>query len=108
MDIDALEAGQLITDEVFLVAEARLQVDRRGQQYYTLTLNAEGGRPIEAKVWSDSIGAAIEAGRGLEVLARIDEFRGKKQLNVQRYKVLDAADYDLSAAALGRNEGCAG
>ncbi|NLW50031.1 MAG: HD domain-containing protein [Candidatus Brocadiaceae bacterium] len=97
MDIDALEAGQLITDEVFLVAEARLQVDRRGQQYYTLTLNAEGGRPIEAKVWSDSIGAAIEAGRGLEVLARIDEFRGKKQLNVQRYKVLDAADYDLSA-----------
>jgi 3'-5' exoribonuclease len=97
MEIDALEAGQLITDEVFLVAEAKLQLDRRGQQYYTLTLNCEGGRPVEAKVWSDCIGAAIQAGKGLEVLARVDEYRGKKQLNVQRYKVLDPAEHDLSA-----------
>jgi 3'-5' exoribonuclease len=97
MDIDALEAGQLITDEVFLVAEATLQLDRRGQQYYNLTLNCEGGRPIDAKVWSDNIGAAIKPGKGLEVLARVDEYRGAKQLNVQRYKVLEPEDYDLSA-----------
>ena len=50
MDIDSLEAGQLLTDEVFLVGAARLQVDRRGQNYYSLTLNAEGGRQLEAKV----------------------------------------------------------
>ncbi|MHC4592611.1 MAG: hypothetical protein ACYS8L_07960, partial [Planctomycetota bacterium] len=69
MDIDALETGQLLTDEVFLVAEAKLQVDRRGQNYYSLALNCEGGRQIEGKVWGDNIADAIEPGRGLEVLA---------------------------------------
>jgi len=97
MDIDEIEAGQLITDEVFLVAESKLLVDRRGQQYYNLRLNCEGGRQLDAKVWADNIGAAIEPGRGLEVLARVDEYRGKKQLNIQRYKVLSPDEYDLSA-----------
>ncbi|KPK65734.1 MAG: hypothetical protein AMK73_02140 [Planctomycetes bacterium SM23_32] len=97
MDIETLETGQLITDEVLLVAEARLLVDRRGQSYYSLTLNAEGGRQIEGKVWADNIAAAIEAGKGLEVLARVDEYRGQKQLNIQRYKVLGPDDYDLAA-----------
>ncbi len=96
MDIDSLEAGQLLTDEVFLVAEARLGVDRRGQNYYSLTLNTEGGRQIEGKVWSDSIGAEIKSGVGLEVLARVDEYRGQKQLNIQRYTVLKPDEYDLS------------
>jgi 3'-5' exoribonuclease len=97
VDIDALEPGQLITDEVFLVAEARLQVDRRGQNYYSLTLNCEGGRQIEAKVWGDNVDAAIKPGTGLEALARVDEYRGKKQLNIQRYKVLSPEEHDLSA-----------
>lgn len=96
MDIDELEPGQLVSDEVFLVADARLQVDRRGQNYYGLTLNCEGGRQVEGKVWADNIGAAIESGKGLEVLARVDEYRGKKQLNIQRYKVLSPEEYDLS------------
>lgn len=96
MDLDALEPGQLVTDEVLLVADAKLQVDKRGQNYYTLTLYAEGGRAIEGKVWSDNIAADIAPGFGLEVLARVDEYRGKKQLNVQRYKVLDPAEFDLS------------
>jgi len=96
VDIDRLEAGQLVTDQVVLVAEARLGVDRRGQNYYTLRLNTEGGRPIEGKVWSDNIGAEIKAGQGLEILARVDEYRGRKQLNIQRYKVLLPEEYDLS------------
>ena len=96
MDIDELEAGQLVTDAVFLVAGAGLQVDRRGQNYYALSLYAEGGRPIDGKVWADNIAAAIEPGVGLEVLARVDEYRGQKQLNIQRYKVLSPDDYDLS------------
>jgi 3'-5' exoribonuclease len=97
MDIDSLEAGQLLTDAVLLVAAASLQVDRRGQSYYTLTLNAEGGRQIEAKVWADNIAEAIEPGVGLELLARVDEYRGKKQLNVQRYKVIVPDQYDFSS-----------
>lgn len=96
-DIDALEPGQLITDEVFLVAEARLQVDRRGQNYYSLTLNCEGGRQIEAKVWGDNVADAIKPGVGLEALARVDEYRGKKQLNIQRYTLLSPEEHDLSA-----------
>jgi 3'-5' exoribonuclease len=96
MDIDSLEPGQLLTDEVLLVAESRLLVDRRGQNYYSLTLNADGGRQIEGKVWADNIGGAIRAGQGLEVLARVDEYRGQKQLNIQRYKTLETAEFDLS------------
>jgi 3'-5' exoribonuclease len=97
MDIDSLEPGQLVTDAVLLVAAASLQVDRRGQNYYTLMLNAEGGRQIEAKVWADNIAEAIEPGAGIELLARVDEYRGKKQLNIQRYKLLEPEQYDLSA-----------
>lgn len=96
MDIETLETGQLITDAVFLVAEAKLQVDRRGENYYSLVLNAEGGRQIEAKVWGDNIGAAIQPGAVLEVLARVDEYRGKKQLNIQRYKALSPSGFDPS------------
>jgi 3'-5' exoribonuclease len=96
MDLDSLEPGQLVTDQVLLVADAKLLVDKRGQNYYSLTLNCEGGRQIEGKVWADSIAGPIEAGKGLEVLARVDEYRGRKQLNVQRYTVLDPAQYDLS------------
>ena len=96
MDIDELEAGQLLTDAVFLVAEASLQVDRRGQNYYALSLYAEGGRAIDGKVWADNISSAIEPGLGLEVLARVDEYRGQVQLNIQRYKTLSPDDYDLS------------
>jgi 3'-5' exoribonuclease len=96
MDIDALVPGGLITDEVLLVAACQLGVDKRGQNYYTLKLNAEGGRAIEGKVWGDNIAGAIAAGQGLEVLARVDEYRGKKQLNIQRYRVLAPEDFDLS------------
>lgn len=97
MDIEKLETGQLITDEVLLVAEARLGVDRRGQNYYSLTLNAEGGRQIEGKIWSDNIGADVLPGWGIEVLARVDEYRGAKQLNIQRYKLLSPEKHDLGA-----------
>jgi len=97
MDVRRLEPGQLLTDEVFLVAQADLGVDRRGQRYYSLILNAKGGRQIEGKVWSDNIAGEITAGSGLEVLARVDEYRGQKQLNIQRYDVLSPEKYDLSA-----------
>lgn len=97
MDLHALESGQLLTDEVFLVTQAKLGVDRRGQNYYTLTLNDESGTEIEGKIWSDNIGPEVVPGNGIEVLARVDEYRGQKQLNIQRYTVLPADEYDLSA-----------
>ncbi len=97
MAVHALEPGQLLTDEVFLVTEAKLAVDRRGQNYYSLTLNDESGVGIEGKIWSDNIGAEVVRGHGIEVLARVDEYRGQKQLNIQRYTVLHPDEYDLSA-----------
>ncbi|MCK4282807.1 MAG: HD domain-containing protein [Candidatus Brocadiae bacterium] len=96
MNIGTLETGQLVTDAVFLVAEARLLVDRRGQNYYNLTLNCEGARQIDGKVWADNLAAPIKTGDGLEVLARVDEYQGKKQLNIQRYTILSPEKHDLS------------
>jgi len=97
MDIDSLETGQLVADQVLLVAEAKLLVDRRGQNYYNLVLNCEGGRQVPGKVWADNIAAPIHPGHGLEVLARVDEYQGRKQLNIQRYTVLSPDEHDLSA-----------
>jgi len=96
MRLDELETGQVLSSEVFLVAEANLQVDRRGDNYYNLVLNHEGGKQIDAKVWSDNIADEIETGQALEVLARVDEFKGNRQLNIQRYTVLDEDEYDTS------------
>ena len=96
MRLDELEPGQVLSSEVFLVGEAKLSVDRRGQNYYSLTLNHEGGKKISAKVWNDNIGDDIETGMALEVLARVDEYRGNLQLNVQKYRVLGEDEYDPS------------
>jgi 3'-5' exoribonuclease len=95
MDPRSLEVGELIS-EVFLVAEAKLQVDRRGQNYYSLTLNYEGGRRLDGKVWADNIGAKIAPGQGIEVLARLDQYLGDLQLNIQRYKILSPEEFDVS------------
>ncbi len=93
MDPTGLEVGELVS-EIFLVAEARRGVDRRGQDYYTLRLNCEGGSQLDGKVWADNIGARLEPGMGIEVLARVDEYMGSKQLNLQRYKVLEPGEFD--------------
>ena len=95
MDPHSLEVGELITD-VFLVAEANLQVDRRGQNYYRLVLNYEGGGQVDGKVWADNIGARLEAGQGVRIFARIDQYMGELQLNLQRYEVLGPDDFDVS------------
>jgi len=95
MDPYSLEVGELLSG-VFLVADAKFQVDRRGQNYYSLLLNYEAGHQIEAKVWSDNVGARLEPGLGIEVMARVDEYMGARQLNVQRYRILSAGDFDVS------------
>jgi len=95
MDIESLEVGELVSG-VFLVADAKPGVDRRGQNYYSLVLNAEKGRSIEAKVWADNIGAKLGPGMGVEIMARVDQYQGNVQLNVQRYKVLPAGEFDPS------------
>lgn len=96
MDNALLETGQLICDEVFLVADSQLLVDRRGNNYYKLALNYEGGRQIDGKVWGDNIGGRIETGQFIEVLARVDEYQGAMQLNIQRYRAISAEDVEVS------------
>ena len=96
VNVESLEQGHLLTDAVFLVAEARLGTDRRGQSYYSLTLNGPGGRQVDGKVWSDNIGEKIKPGHGIEVVARVDEFKGSRQLNIQRYHIIPPDKYDFS------------
>ncbi|MBS3762021.1 MAG: HD domain-containing protein [Planctomycetes bacterium] len=95
MDPDKLEVGELVTD-VFLIAKSRLGTDRRGQNYYTLTVNCAGGKQLEAKIWSDNIGAPLEVGQAIEALARVDEYMGDTQLNIQRYEVIPPEEFDPS------------
>lgn len=93
MDPTELEVGELVSD-VFLVSEAKLGTDRRGGQYYSLTVNCEGGRQVDAKVWSDNIGEPLEAGNAIEALARVDEYKGTLQFNIQRYEIIPPDEFD--------------
>jgi len=95
MDPKSMQAGDAVS-AVFLVSQARRAVDKRGQDYYNLTLNCPGGISVDAKVWSDNIGDALEAGMGIEALARVDEYMGNMQLNLQRYRVLGPGEFDSS------------
>jgi 3'-5' exoribonuclease len=51
---------------------------------------------VDGKVWSDNITAELEAGRPIEVVARVDEYRGEIQLNLQRYEVISPEQFDPS------------
>ncbi len=88
-----LEIGSLIND-VFLVTDAQMLTDKRGRNYYSLKVNLKGGGEIPAKVWSDNIGENIELGRGIETVARVEQYRGEKQLNIQRYSVMEPESFD--------------
>lgn len=91
MDISQLKSGDVVAREVFLVLEASLKKDRRGQDYYDLSLAHMGGRSIGAKVWSDNIAEEIRQGEFLSVTARADDKFGL-QLDVQRYARADVPE----------------
>ncbi|MFP4176039.1 MAG: 3'-5' exoribonuclease YhaM family protein [Planctomycetota bacterium] len=95
MEVEEVDVGEVVSD-VFLVSEARLSTDKRGGKYYSLVLNCDNGDQVDAKVWSDNIADDLEAGSAIEVLARVDEFRGDKQLNIQRYDLIPEDDFDPS------------
>ncbi len=90
-----LEMGSLV-DIVMLITDAQLLTDRRGQNYYNLTANLEGGNSVDAKVWADNITDKLECGQAIETLARVEEYRGEMQLNLQRYSILPEDSFDPS------------
>lgn len=95
MDPREMETGEVVSD-VFLVSEAKLGTDRRGGKYYSLKVNCEGGTQLEAKVWSDNISSPLQPGQAIDALARVDEYKGKTQLNIQKYSVIPPDDFDPS------------
>ncbi len=95
MDVNEVDVGEVVS-AVFLVSEAELGTDKRGGKYYSLVVNCEGGQQVDAKVWSDSIDAEIEAGDAIDALARVDEYKGNKQFNVQRYDLIPSDEFDPS------------
>jgi 3'-5' exoribonuclease len=95
MDTPQLEVGSMVSD-VFLVADVHLGTDKRGQKYYSLVVNCKGGRQVDAKIWSDNIASPLERGQAIEVMARVEEFRGQTQLNIQSYSLIPAQNFDPS------------
>lgn len=95
MDIDELKSGDVVAKELFLVAEASLLKDKRGQDYYNLKLNHVGAKTIQAKVWSSNISEPINAGDVLEVYGRVDDRFGL-QIDMQQYVHKDPSSVDLS------------
>jgi len=90
-----IEPGALL-NTVFLVTDAQLATDKRGCNYYKLKVNLEGGKELEAKIWGDNLGSKLETGYAIEAMARVEEYRGQTQLNIQRYNVLPPDSFDPS------------
>jgi 3'-5' exoribonuclease len=80
--ITDLTNGETI-DEVFLVRDKDLRTTRGGDLYVTMTLGDRSGT-INGRLWraTEAIFQGIPAGGFLRVRARVEEYRGTLQLNI--------------------------
>lgn len=81
----------------YLVAQKQLRTDKNGSTYLTLTLSDRTG-PIEARMWNvqESLAARFEQGDVVKVLARVEEYRGQRQLKIETIEKARQGDFELS------------
>ena len=92
--IEDLTIGQIIAGETFAIQEVKRAEDRNGNPYYDLILGDKTGR-MKAKVWHKQIPHvnkdAMKVGRVVAVTAKIDEFKGNMQMDIQELNEVDEA-----------------
>lgn len=80
-----LQKSQVFDNESFVIFEAEKLQDKNGNHYYSLTLGDKTGR-IPAKIWGDKLATidskAVKTGSVVEIAAKVEEFKGKLQLNI--------------------------
>lgn len=92
-----LEKNQIITGETFAVYEVSKLEDKNGKPYFNVTIGDKTGK-ISGKIWSDVLEKidkkVIKNGNLIEVAAKIDEYRGNLQINIQSVAAVDETELD--------------
>ncbi len=81
----------------FLVCEKELRVTREGKPFLRLELSDRSGT-IEARLWenADQITATFDRDDIVKVQARVENYRSKTQLAVDKIRRADAGEFDLA------------
>ena len=92
--VNDLAANQTITS-FFLVSEKETRWTREGKPYLRLELADRTGT-IEARMWEGFEAAAETIGRNtvVKVQGRVETYRGRRQLILERIRVADPGEYE--------------
>lgn len=92
-----LQKNQIITNETFVIVEAKRLEDKNGKAYYNVVLADKTGK-IEAKIWNDSFSSietkAIKEDKVVQVSGKIDEYKGKKQMTIMSLNSVNESSLD--------------
>jgi len=94
--VQDLAADQTITS-FFLVCEKEIRATREGKPYLRLELGDRTGT-IEARMWDnfDQTAGAIERDDFVKVQARVEVYRNKRQLSLDRLRRADPGEIDFA------------
>jgi 3'-5' exoribonuclease len=94
--VNSLTADQTITS-FFLVAEKETRTTREGKPYLRLELADRTGS-IEARMWEGFEAAAESIARDsfVKVQARVETYRGRLQLNIERLRRAEPEEIELA------------
>lgn len=104
-----LEVGQVIDSETFAIQQLKRAEDKNSRPYYDLKLGDKSGT-ITAKIWTNQIPnvdkQALKQGRIVSITAKVEEFRGKRQVNIHRLTGVDESVIEeyIEASAFNPDE----
>jgi 3'-5' exoribonuclease len=94
--IDKLEKNLILTNERFIIISCSESEDKNGRTYCKITLGDKTGK-IEGKLWSDTYAKIdkkiLTPGKIVEVSAKVDDYKGKLQLNILDIKSTDETNF---------------
>src|ERR1700681_4148293 len=92
--VSRLAPDQNITSH-FLVCEKEIRATREGKSYLRLELGDATGR-VEARMWDgfDQAAATFERDDFVKVQARVENYRNKIQLSIEKIRRADESEVD--------------
>jgi 3'-5' exoribonuclease len=92
--VSSLQDGQTVTTH-FLVCEKEVRATREGKTYLRLELGDATGR-VEARMWDgfDRLAATFERDDFVKVQARVENYRNKIQLSVEKIRRAEESEVD--------------
>src|ERR1700724_4569404 len=92
--VSSLQDGQTVTSH-FLVCEKEIRATREGKSYLRLELGDASGR-VEARMWDgfDQSAATFERDDFVKVQARVEIYRNKVQLSLEKIRRAEESEGD--------------